>query len=395
MRNPSLLCLSWTLCLAFIGCGHEAGRDAGQAKSGPGMARETPPPPVPLAYAKGFSLERRGDTTVAVVRNPWQGAQAEFTYWLVPGPAVDPFPGAGPIVLTAPLRKLITLTTSNLMQLQCVGSLDALVGLGGARYVCNPEILARLRSGRIKDVGEDVRLDLEAVLALKPDAIFTYVVGNSSDGGLGKLAETGIPAVIEGSYMEESPLGRAEWIKFTAAFLGKSRQADSAFAEVDSAYRALAALARGAARKPTVMVGAPFGGVWWMAGGRTYVARLLADAGADYLWAKDTTRGSLSLDMEAVLGRAAGADFWLNAGEWKDLADAKAKDPRNALFQAWKAGQVYTNDAFPCPGGGRDIFETGAARPDWVLADLIAIFHPELLPGHSLRWYRRLRGPAS
>jgi iron complex transport system substrate-binding protein len=123
------------------------------------------------------------------------------------------------------------------------------------------------------------------------------------------------------------------------------------------------------------------------------VARLLADAGGDYLWGADTTRGSLNLDMEAVLGRASGADFWLNAGDWMDLADARAKDPRNALFKSWQAGRVYTNDAGRCEGGGRDFFETGAARPDWILADLIFILHPELLPGHKLRWYRRLPGP--
>jgi iron complex transport system substrate-binding protein len=192
--------------------------------------------------------------------------------------------------------------------------------------------------------------------------------------------------------MEETPLGRAEWIKFTGAFFGKAAAADSLFASVDSAYQALAALARTAKRKPTVFVGAPFGGVWWMASGRTYVGRLLADAGADYLWAADTTRGSLNLDVEAVLGRAAGADFWINAGEWKDLADARAKDPRNALFKAWKDGRVYVNDALRCESGGRDFYETGAARPDLVLADLIAILHPELLPKHSLRWYRKLGG---
>ena len=186
----------------------------------------------------------------------------------------------------------------------------------------------------------------------------------------------------------------AEWIKFTAAFFGKDAAADSAFAAVDSAYRALAALAKGAARKPTVVVGAPFGGSWWVPGGRTYVARLLADAGGDYAWASDTTRGSLDLDLEAVLAKAGDAEVWLNGGEWADLAAAKAQDARFALFRAWKDGRVWNNDLPRCEGGGRDFFETGASRPDWVLADLIAILHPELLPGHRFHWYRRLRGPS-
>jgi iron complex transport system substrate-binding protein len=409
------LTLAWIYPLAAAavlatGCRHEGRESAKAPEAAPramadarSPARATPVATGPLAYARVFSIQTRGDTTMLQVHKPWQGSQAEFTYLLVsaqsgasssPAPEIPSASAPDTMVVRVPVARAVTLTTTNLRDLETVKALDALVGLGGGRYVCSPEIRARLKSGRIRDVGEDVRLDLESVVALKPDIIFTYVVGNSSDGGLSKLAEAGIPAVVEGSYMEETPLGRAEWIKFTAAFFGKAAAADSVFSAVDSSYRALARLARTAAHRPTVMVGAPFGGVWWVPGGRTYVARLLADAGADYLWASDTTRGSLNLDMEAVLGRAAEAGVWLNAGDWRDLADAKAKDPRNALFRPWKTGRVYANDAVRCEGGGRDFFETGASRPDWILADLISILHPELLPGHRLRWYRRLPGPA-
>lgn len=401
-----LALIALALCL---GC-REPERPAPQAGP-PALVPQTPSRPGfqaagAVRHAAVYSLERRADTTILVVRKPWQGSQSDFTYVLTPrrengsnAPEPDSRAPNAParnsasdtLYVPIPVRRAITLTTTNLRDFKTVGVLDALVGLGGGRYVCDPEIRTRLRTGLIRDVGSDVGLDVEAVVALKPEALFTFVVGSSSDGGRAKLAETGIPIVVEGSYMEESPLGRAEWIKFTAAFFGRGAEADSAFAVVDSSYRALTALARTAKRRPTVFVGAPFGGVWWMASGRTYVARLLADAGADYLWASDTTRGSLTLDMESVLGRAGEADFWLNAGDWKDLADAERKDPRNALFKAWKEGHVYANDAIRCEAGGRDFFETGAARPDWILADLIRILHPELLPGHKLRWYRRLQ----
>jgi iron complex transport system substrate-binding protein len=350
-----------------------------------------------LRYAQGLSLRRQGDSTFIQVHKPWQGSQKDFKYLLVPasealGAGAAPVTRGDTLIVPIPVRRVVTLTTINLHHLETVGALDALVGLGGGRYVCSPEVRRRLADGRIRDVGEDMHLDAEAVVALRPDLLFTFVVGGSSDGGLAKLAETGIPAAIEGSYMEETPLGRAEWIKFTAAFFAKGAAADSAFAEVDSAYRALAALGARAAHRPTVVVGAPFGGVWWVPGGRTYVARLLADAGADYFWAADTTRGSLNLDLEAVLAKAGGAEVWLHGGDWKDLADAKAKDPRYALFRAWQQGRIWNNDALTCAGGGRDFYETGTSRPDWILADLIAILHPELLPGHKLRWYRRLPG---
>jgi iron complex transport system substrate-binding protein len=390
-----VLLIAAALCL---GCRETRRGASAEAPRAPGASSPATPAPQgiqgagALSHAAVFSLERRADTTILVVHKPWQGAKADFTYVLAPrrDGARARTAESDTLFVPIPVRRAITLTTTNLRDFKTVGALDALVGLGGGRYVCDPEIRSRLGTGRIRDVGTDVGLDAEAVVALKPELLITFVVGSSSDGGRAKLAETGIPIAVEGSYMEESPLGRAEWIKFTAAFLGKGAEADSAFAVVDSSYRALAALARTAKRRPTVFVGAPFGGVWWMASGRTYVGRLLADAGGDYLWASDTTRGSLNLDMEAVLGRAADADFWINAGEWKDLADAERKDPRNALFKAWKEGHVYTNDAIRCDAGGRDFYETGASRPDWILADLIHILHPELLPGHKLRWYRRL-----
>jgi iron complex transport system substrate-binding protein len=413
MKSFPLASLCLSAILPFTGCRRSAAKPPSPAAVKTAEASKAAAPgvagaQVPLRYATVFSLETRAETTVVIVKKPWQGAQSDFTYLLVPrrdGGAMDSAAtgaataaaadGSGThkpqsLVVPVPLRRVITLTTTNLRDFESLGVLDALVGLGGGRYVCSPAVRARLQSGRLRDVGTDVGLDVENVVALRPDLLITFVVGNSSDGGRAKLAETGVPVAVEGSYMEETPLGRAEWIKFTGAFFGKTAEADSIFASVDSAYQALAALARTAKRKPTVFVGAPFGGVWWMASGRTYVGRLLADAGADYLWAADTTRGSLSLDVEAVLGRAAGADFWINAGEWKDLADARAKDPRNALFKAWKDGHVYVNDAIRCESGGRDFYETGAARPDLILADLIAILHPELLPGHSLRWYRKL-----
>ena len=384
------------LLLAWGGCD----RDAAAGKPAPVASRDAPAgaeeksDPGSLRYAKGFSLARAGNAALITVRNPWQGARKSFRYLLVPRDRPYASGGGDTQVVRVPVARAVTLTTTNVRHLEALGALDALVGMGSGRYVCSPGARERLADGRIRDVGDDMRLDLEALVALRPELLFTYVVGGSSDGGLAKLAEARLPAAVDGSYMEENPLGRAEWIKFTAAFFGKSAMADSLFAEIDSSYRALAALAARAARKPTVVVGAPFGGSWWVPGGRSYVARLLADAGADYPWSGDTTRGSLHLDLEAVLAKAGGSEIWLDGGEWKDLAAAKAQDPRFALFRAWREGRVWNNDRIRCGEGGRDFFESGALRPDWILADLIAILHPELSPQHAMHWYRRLAGAA-
>lgn len=353
--------------------------------------------PVPIKYARGFSLRRSGGITWVEVRKPWQGATADFRYRLVPrdslGRPGNPSHGArmpsGEMTLGWPARRVLTMTTTNLPHLDRLGVLESLVGIAGGGYACNPIVRARLSGRTLRELGEESGLDVEAALDLRPDLVFAFAVANYSNPALNKMSEAGLPVVMEAAYMEETPLGRAEWVKFTAAFFGKEAAADTAFAEVDRAYHALAALARRAARRPTVVVNAPSGGLWWVPGGRTYVARLLADAGAEYLWAGDTTRGSLSLDLEAVLARAGGAEYWLNPGPWASLADGKNRDPRHALFESFRAGRVWNNDLVRC-GAGNDFFEKGSMRPDWILADLIALFHPELLPGHRFRWYRRL-----
>lgn len=357
-------------------------------------------PGVTLKYARGFSLARRGGTLWAEVRKPWQGAATRFRYRLVPRDSLPAFgaPGeaggdaeAETLTLGVPARRVLTMTTTNLPHFAALGRQDALVGVGNAAFVCDETVKARLAEGTLRGVGDEASVDAEAAVDLRPDLVLAFAVASWSNPGLKKLKEAGLPVVLEAAYMEETPLGRAEWIKFTAAFLGPSASAaaDSAFAAVDSAYGVLAALARTAARRPTVVVNAPFRGSWWMPGGRSYVARFLADAGADYLWADDTTEGSLSLDLEAVLARAGNADYWLNPGPWRSLADGKKRDPRHALFRSFRDGRVWNNDRVLC-GAGNDFFEKGSARPDWVLADLIALFHPELLPGHRFRWYRRL-----
>lgn len=360
---------------------------------------EAPHQDVRLSYARGFTLQKIGPRTVLQVRKPWQGATVDFTYVLVPSSTGPGIGGAGTgtvmhgrdtLVIPVPLRRMVTLTTTDLPHFEMLGVLDSLVGLGGGRYVCDPAVRARLKAGKIREVGGDTQVDVEAVVGLKPDLVFTFVVGNSSDGSMAKLREASVPTAVDGSYMEETPLGRAEWLKFTAAFFGKGKLADSLYASVDSAYRSLAALAGTAKTRPKVFVNAPFGGVWWVPGGRSYVARFLSDAGADYLWADDTTRGSLNLDLETVLAKAGGADFWFNPGDWRSLSEGRKIDPRHAFFKAFKEGHVYNNDRIRGEQGGNDFFETGPSRPDWMLADLISILHPELLPGHSLHWYRKL-----
>jgi iron complex transport system substrate-binding protein len=219
--------------------------------------------------------------------------------------------------------------------------------------------------------------------------IFTYGMGNEWDT-YPKMEEAGLPVILNGDWNEQDPLGRAEWVKFIALFYDKETEANAFFGKVERRYASFVALAASAPKQPRVLVNAPFQGSWTVAGGRSYMARFIADAGGAYLWSDDGSTGGLTLPVETAYARGLLADFWLNPGAAANLAAVKAADPRFADLPAFKSGRVYNNDARANANGANDYFESGSVNPDIVLGDLISVFNPELLPGWKATYYRRL-----
>jgi iron complex transport system substrate-binding protein len=180
-------------------------------------------------------------------------------------------------------------------------------------------------------------------------------------------------------------------VRLFGLLLGKERQADSLFKAIETSYGEQAQIARAKARKPTVLLGGPFRDQWFVSGGRSYMARFLEDAGADYLWKQDTTAGGVPLSFESVLTKARGADVWLYPGDfthhWNTLGDGIRQDARFASFNAFRAGDVYGNDARRLPDGANDYWESGNVNPHRLLADLISILHGS---EDSLFYHRRI-----
>ncbi len=214
-------------------------------------------------------------------------------------------------------------------------------------------------------------------------------IGNPELDVFTMLERAGLPYAVDAAWTEATPLGRAEWIKFTAAFFDREPEANRLFDRIAARYEELRAIAVGVERRPTVLVGTPFQGTWHVSGGAAYQARLIADAGGAYLWADDPTTGSIPLDFESVYARGLDAEVWIHPYGWHTLADGVRADERMADFAAWKSGRVYNNDARINAAGGNDYWETGSLRPDLVLADLIEILHPGLID-HELVFHRQL-----
>lgn len=347
-----------------------------------------------VRYSEGWEVEYYNNYKVIWVLNPWRDAEETFEYVLVQRGTPIPEGYDDAQVVEVPIGSIATMFTTYLPYLDKLGLQEQLVGIGSITYVSAEAVREMFDDGKLAEIGSGSGVNVEVVLDLNPDLVMTYGVGNPEYDAHPKLLEAGVKVAMNAEYMETSPLGRAEWIKFMAMFFNREADAEAILGEIAQQYEALAAETLDVAEKPTAFTGAPWEDTWYMPGGNSYVAKFLADAGADYLWADDDSTGPIPLDFESVYEQAADADYWLNTGMWMDIDDALATDERYADFAALKNQSMYNNNARVNENGGNDYWESGVANPHLVLADLIKIFHPELVSDHEFVYYRQL-DPAS
>jgi iron complex transport system substrate-binding protein len=348
----------------------------------------------PIRYAKGFTLEQRPGYKLLRVLTPWRDAKTTYAYALVPRGTKAPQIEPGAELVETPVQRIILASTTFVVHFATLGLEDTIVGISGGKTVNTHSIAARIKDGRIQEVGNGTMsadsLKMERLINLQPELVMVYGTGNPQYDQQDKLREAGFHVAVNSEYMESTPLGRTEWIKFIAAFFNKEAEADRLFTAMAARYEMLAAKTRMIASKPTVFCNSNFRGSWHMPGGKSYMAAFFRDAGANYLWNEDTSTGSIPMNVESVLARAKDADLWLNPGTETSLEELAAEDERYSVFRAFRTGRVFNNDALMDAGGGSDFWETGVANPDKILADLISIIHPDILPEHRRIWYRQL-----
>jgi iron complex transport system substrate-binding protein len=342
-----------------------------------------------LSYASGFKVSAAGNAKFVEVTYPFQGATSGYKYLLVQ--RGDSIPSHDPEtrVITIPLRSIVCTSTTHIPLLDYLGETDKLVGFPTTDYISSEKMRRRIDEGKIEELGVDKGLNLERMAMLKPDMVMGYTM-SSDYGSLKKVEELGVSVVLNAEYLEKHPLGRAEWIKFMALFFNKEREADSVFSAIEKSYLETKALADGTSVKPTVLSGIVYGDAWFMPGGQNYAAKLFKDAGCNYLWASDSSHGFLELSFESVYAKAREADLWIGVATFKTLNELKASDHRYAKFKPFRQKQVYTYNARIGAKGGSEFLELGYLRPDFILKDLVKLAHPELLPGYSLYFHRKL-----
>lgn len=348
------------------------------------------PEKIEVTHTSGFTVEYGNNYKVVTVLSPYTGAEESAQYLLVQcgTPAPEGFDQA--TLIEVPVTRFVAMSTTYLPALDVLGRLDALVGVDSGLYVSNETVRTMIANGDVAEVGSGADVNVETAVALEPDLIMTYASGFADYDAHPKLQEAGLTVALNAEYLDPSPLGRAEWVDYIALFFNEEAASEAWFADIAADYEATKALAASAAERPTVFANTPFDGTWYMPGGQSFTAQLLADAGADYLWADDDSAPTLFLDFESVFERAVDADYWINIGFYGSLADLAAADERFQDFAAFQNGRVYNFDARVNENGGNDIYESGVIFPNIVLADLVKIFHPDLLPDHELYYYRQM-----
>lgn len=343
-----------------------------------------------LKYAEGFKVTAIENAKLVEVVYPYQGASAGYKYLLVPNNEQVPAHDAETQVITVPIESIVCTSTTHIPLLEYLGVEDKLIGFPTTDYISSVPVRKRIDEGKVKDLGIDKGMDLEQLFALQPSVVMGYTM--SSDlGQLKKIKELNIPVIINAEYLEKHPLGRAEWIKFAALFFNKEKEADSVFQLIEKEYLSTAELVKKAEHKPTVMSGIVYGDSWFLPGGQNYAARMLGDAGCEYLWSSDSTKGYLQLTFESVFAKAKDAELWIGVGSFKSLEEIKNTEGRYALFQPFQQQRVFTYDARHGAKGGSEFLELGYLRPDLILKDLVKIAYPTLLPDYELYFHAQLK----
>ena len=369
--------------LSLYACG------GGRTASSPQAEGDT----LAFKYARLLTVVRYDGYTVATIKNPWSPGKALHRYVLVPKGSLCSGAAAAPAekgtLLRTPLSRSMIFTTVHCAMLQSLGREDCITGVADLKYIKIPWVHQQVEKGRIVDVGEGMSPVIEKIIDRRPDAILLSPFENS--GGYGKLEDIDIPIVECAEYMEESPLARAEWLRFYGMLFGCEHEADSLFAVVDSSYQALSRQAREAKDQPTVMVDKVTGSVWYVPGGCSTIGRMIADAGGRYLWADDTHSGSVSLPFEAVLERAGEADVWLfrySADHDITYGELAAEHHGYPQFKAFRRRAAYG-----CNVELSLFYEESPFRPDWLLSDFIQILHPDITNLPPLRYYQKVWNP--
>jgi iron complex transport system substrate-binding protein len=342
-----------------------------------------------IAYSKNLAIYKHDGFSIVKVINPWPEANTNFTYILKEKNGTVPDSLKKYKIIPVPLQSIIVTSTTNIPFLEMIGVEKKLIGFPNTNYISSKKTRQLIKQGLVKDVGQNEKLNIEQVIDLSPNLVVAFGIDNYNPV-LENLEKSGIPVLLQADWMEQSPLGKAEWIKLFGALFDKEKEAKMFFENIVKNYKETLKLVASKKASKTVLYGTMYEDQWYIAKGDSWVAQFLKDCKSNYLWQNESGSGSLPLPFEAVFEKANNADVWIT-GTFKDLQSMEKSNPHYNEFLAFKNKQVYSFENNFGETGGSIYYETASSRPDLVLKDYIKIFHPDLLPNYTFTYANQLK----
>lgn len=313
---------------------------------------------------------------------------ANNTYFLLPKGNKIPDSLRNENIIKIPVKKVVCLSTTYLGFIENLDERNSVCGVSTANLIYDSLLQKNVKSGKIREIGSFPNINIETIIALKPDIVFAYNLDGQTINQYEQLEKFGIKVVFVNEYLEETPLGRAEWLKFFAAFYAKNKLADEHFDKIKSQYLQLKNNIPKNAKKPGVLVNIPFQGIWYLPGGDSYFANLINDAGGNYLWKNKKQSNSFIVSLEDILLKNDSIDILLNPGTVNSFSEILNTEKRINSMNFIKNRNVYNNNKRLNINGGNDFWESGVVNPNIVLKDLIQIFYN--LKHAKLYYYKKI-----
>lgn len=340
-----------------------------------------------LHYAKGFQVVQSDEYTHVTILNPWDSTAMLQSYVLVDRQKKE-LPANLPkgTIIRTPVNSIAATSALHCSVMNELNSIKVVTGVCEPEYIKNEYIIEGVANGTITNLGMANSPNPEALILLSPDLIFSDPMAGKNTSSIEK---TKIPVILTTDYTEPHPLGRAEWMRFYALFVGKEALADSLFTITANNYNEVKEKVAKAENKPTVLTDLRYQGVWHLPGGTSNTATLLQDAGSKYMWQDYPSNILISLNFEAVLDKAGDADKWLVRYYNKDemtYQSLQGEYKPYSYFKAFKDKEIYG-----CNTLYSTYYDDLPIHPDYILKDMAYIFHPELFPNYEPKYYKKLR----
>ena len=341
-----------------------------------------------MQYASYINVTKYNSGYYINITNPWN-EKSLGEYYLYPDTIQVPEELAGKTVIRTPVKRSVTYSSTQWSVFLELGEMDRVKGILETEYTDNPEVKRLLAEGKVQDVGNETNLKTEIVINMHPDIILYTPYSTVPKTEIGQL--TGAVMFPFADYLENHPLGRAEWLKVIGYLTCREQDTDEWFNGIVSRYNSMKSIYENIENRPTVFSDLPFEGQWYLPGGNSYIAQIFHDAGADYIWKDNTSTASLPVDAETVLSKARDADFWRVMNSTGHNITYASLAAENELFTYFKAYQ--NRNILVCDIRQSGYFEKSEYEPDILLKDMVFAFHPEMMSNEDYcpKYFYRLK----